>query len=154
MAASKKTNPKSKSSPAPATKAAPARKSVAPAKSAPKKKAADPAPVAVATKVATDRLVAIAVKAVVNPPASTSTLVTARIDVGFGNTLFIRGEGPGLSWEKGRPMNCVADDLWQIDVPASPRPCAVKFLVNDAIWSSGSDFVFASGESVTFAPEF
>jgi hypothetical protein len=29
------------------------------------------------------------------------TTIEAKIDVGFGNNLFVRGEGPGLSWEKG-----------------------------------------------------
>src|SRR4030095_613806 len=44
------------------------------------------------------------------PPPSVSvpvTILEAKIDVGYGNTLFIRGEGPGLSWAQGTPMTCM-----------------------------------------------
>lgn len=37
------------------------------------------------------------------PSSVVTTKIVALIDVGFGNTLYIRGEGPGLSWEKGIP---------------------------------------------------
>ena len=43
-------------------------------------------------------------------PKVVVTTITALVDVGFGNTLYLRGEGPGLSWEKGVPMKCVTDD--------------------------------------------
>src|SRR5579872_5239985 len=33
--------------------------------------------------------------------------IEAKIDVGFGNTLYLRGEGPGLSWTQGVPLTCV-----------------------------------------------
>src|SRR5690606_12500637 len=34
------------------------------------------------------------------------TVIVAKIDVGFGNALYLRGDGPGLSWSKGVPMDC------------------------------------------------
>lgn len=103
-----------------------------------------PAPAPVAT---TPTIKAIATKPVV-------TTLTARIDIGFGNTLFVRGEGPGLSWDKGVAMNCLASDLWQLTLAEASRPYVFKFLVNDLSWSTGEDHTLASGQSVTLTPEF
>ena len=82
------------------------------------------------------------------------TTITARVDVGFGNALFIRGEGAGLSWETGVPMECAEADLWCMVLPESVRGHIFKLLVNDLTWSAGPDFTLASGESVTLTPEF
>jgi PTS HPr component phosphorylation site len=40
------------------------------------------------------------------------TIIEAKMDVGFGNALFIRGQGAGLSWDKGQPMNCADGTTW------------------------------------------
>ena len=82
------------------------------------------------------------------------TTITAIIDVDFGNTLHVRGEGPGLSWDQGLLMTCVADDRWQITLGKSARPFILKFLVNDLTWSVGPDFTISAGGSVTVTPEF
>jgi hypothetical protein len=82
------------------------------------------------------------------------TTISARIDVGFGNALFVRGEGPGLSWETGLAMECVQDDLWRVVLDESVRAYTFKFLINDTTWSAGPDFTAACGTSVTVTPEF
>jgi hypothetical protein len=41
------------------------------------------------------------------PAAEEFTVVEARIDVGLGNALFIRGQGDGLNWDQGQPLACV-----------------------------------------------
>ena len=74
--------------------------------------------------------------------------------VGFGNAIYRRGEGPGLSWDKGILMTCVQPDLWQIVLAESARAYTFKFLVNDLTWSAGPDFSAACGTSVTLVPEF
>lgn len=83
-----------------------------------------------------------------------TTKITAQIDIGFGNALYIRGEGPGLSWDKGTLMNCVADDQWQIVLDESTRPIVFKFLVNDLSWSTGEDYSVDPGTSVSLHPAF
>jgi len=89
------------------------------------------------------------------PAASTSsTKITANIDVGFGNTLYIRGEGPGLSWDRGLAMDCVADDEWTITISDATVPIVFKFVMNDATWSAGNDFVVEPGGSITITPTF
>jgi hypothetical protein len=91
----------------------------------------------------------------VKPAAkSASTVVTALIDIGFGNTLYIRGEGPGLSWDAGLALDCLADDKWSITIPASGKPVVYKLLINDLTWSTGADFVTESGQKVTLTPTF
>ena len=87
-------------------------------------------------------------------PKSVVTTLSAHLDVGFGNTLYVRGEGPGLSWEKGLLMECVADDRWTLVLGESARPFVFKFLINDEVWSTGEDYKTPSGTSVVFTPVF
>jgi hypothetical protein len=154
MTAIKKTTSKAaKSSPAPATKTAkPAAKKAAATPAAAPAPAPKPATVTPGA-VAVAALSAVATpKAVAAKPMTTS--VTACIDIGFGNVLYVRGEGPGLSWDKGIPMECLATDQWQISLGESARPYLLKFLVNDLTWSTGPDYTVPSGVSLTLAPQF
>jgi len=129
-------------------------------KAEPKAKApAAPAPVPAAPVVApaAKAAAAPAAKAAAAPaakPVRKPTVIAARINIGFGNTLFVRGEGPGLSWDRGLAMDCLADDLWSVSLPGSGNGVVFKFLVNDLSWSAGSDFVVASGDSVELTPSF
>lgn len=139
----KKTNKKAIKSPAPATKSA---------KPAPKKKAAPPARTRASASPA--KKPAPSPKVKLAATNAVATVITAIIDVGFGNTLHVRGEGPGLSWDQGLLMTCVADDRWQITLGESARPFILKFLVNDLTWSAGPDLTIAAGGSVIVTPEF
>ncbi|MBM3853405.1 MAG: hypothetical protein FJ399_09640 [Verrucomicrobia bacterium] len=154
MSASKKTTTKTAKSPAPATKPASTK---APAR----KKAPDPAPARTATVAPPSAtpppaIVPAAPAAAVAPVKARPvvTIIAAQVDVGFGNALHLRGEGPGLSWDQGVPMECVAADLWQISLGESARGFTFKFLVNDLTWCVGPDYTLASGASVTLTPEF
>lgn len=82
------------------------------------------------------------------------TTITAQIDIGFGNTLYIRGDGPGLSWEKGVVMDCVIDDKWSISLSGVGAPVVFKFLVNDLTWSAGDDYVVNPGSELAVVPTF
>ncbi len=92
-------------------------------------------------------------KAVVStePPA---TIIFAKIDIGFGNHLYIRGEAPGMSWDDGIAMDCVGAGLWTISVKNATAPVVFKLLVNDLSWSTGPDFVAQPGQSLTLEPSF
>jgi hypothetical protein len=85
------------------------------------------------------------------PPA---TFISAKIDIGFGNHLYIRGTGPGLSWDHGLAMDCVGAGLWTSTVKNATSPVTFKVLVNDLSWSTGNDFVVEPGQSVTVVPAF
>lgn len=130
---------KTEKTPAPATKLtapAPARKSTV----APKIKKSHATPAASTVPVA--------------KPKATGVTVTAKIDVGFGNTLFIRGSGAGLSWDKGTPLVCVAENAWSIVLAGAVSPFAFKFVLNDVQWSAGKDYLAGPGDTVTVTPAF
>ena len=82
------------------------------------------------------------------------TTITARIDIGFGNALYLRGQGADLSWDRGTLMNCVADNCWSLELSESGRPLIFKFLVNDLSWSAGQDYTVASGDTLATTPTF
>jgi hypothetical protein len=133
--------------------AAPAAK--AKAKATAKKPVAQPAPIAEAPVVvapAPDAPAAPAIKAP-SPEVLASTTISAQIDIGFGNQLFVRGEGGGLSWDKGIAMDNVSADRWQLVLSGS-SPVIFKFLLNDLSWSLGDDYTAAPGSTVAFAPLF
>lgn len=151
MSASNKTTSKTARLPAPATKSA-ASKTVAKKKAtAATVQATTPTPVAMLAP-SPAPAAAPAVKPVASKPVLTT--ITARVDVGFGNALFLRGEGAGLSWEQGIAMDCVANDLWRVVLAESARSHTFKLLINDVTWSTGPDFSAACGTSVMLTPEF
>ncbi|MBA3850356.1 MAG: hypothetical protein C0502_10245 [Opitutus sp.] len=83
-----------------------------------------------------------------------ATFISARVDVGFGNHLYVRGEGPGLSWDHGVAMDCIASDAWAHTLKGATSPVIFKVLVNDEKWSTGNDYVVEPGQSVTITPTF
>jgi len=87
-------------------------------------------------------------------PKAVVTTISAQVNVGFGNMLYIRGVGPGLSWEKGVPMTCMADELWSTSLADAAGPVVCKFLINDLIWCAGDDFVVTPGIKAVLTPIF
>ncbi|MFO1489109.1 MAG: hypothetical protein U1F65_11600 [Verrucomicrobiota bacterium] len=85
--------------------------------------------------------------------ASRSATIEAKIDVGFGNTLYLRGEGKGLNWNQGIPLTNVDECTWQWSGEADEK-LKVKLLINDAVWQKGEDLIVAPGEKVRIAPAF
>lgn len=79
--------------------------------------------------------------------------IEAKIDVGFGNQLFVRGEGAGLSWERGTPLKCVGGNSWQW-ATESGSPLKCKLLLNDAVWMAGEDLVVPPGKRLEITPAF
>jgi hypothetical protein len=67
----------------------------------------------------------------VSADGATRLLVTAYI--GIGNRLFVRGEGPGLSWEKGVPLQFVSIGKWRWETPDATGPIRFKLYKNDEL---------------------
>ena len=86
--------------------------------------------------------------------APAATYLSAKVDIGFGNHLYLRGEGPGLSWDKGLPMDCSSNLMWTTTITGATAPVVFKVLVNDLTWSTGKDYVVEPGQSVTVTPTF
>jgi hypothetical protein len=72
-----------------------------------------------------------AVERVISSDGATRLIATAYI--GIGNRLFIRGEGPGLSWEKGVPLQFVSIGKWRWETVDAVAPIAFKLLKNDEV---------------------
>lgn len=118
--------------------------------------------VAAVTPVATKSPAApVAAKTLVKAASAKTPIVTAvapivieaKIDVGFGNKLFARGQGAGLSWDHGIPLECVDSQTWRLTVPAKDK-LQFKLLLNDSVWSQGEDVVAAPGKKVEVVPAF
>lgn len=87
-------------------------------------------------------------------PETTLTRVAARIDIGMGNTLYIRGQGDGLSWERGQPMKCLGATTWVWSTASAGARLVFKVLLNDREWSLGENISIEAGQSVEVTPQF
>jgi hypothetical protein len=83
-----------------------------------------------------------------------ATRVEARIDVGYGNGLFIRGQGNGLTWDKGVPLECVDSSSWVWTTDKAEGRIRFKLLLNDRIWSAGHDLSVEAGKRIEVFPAF
>lgn len=86
--------------------------------------------------------------------ASGGITVEAVVDVGFGNQVFIRGVGAGLSWDKGIPLECRHPSTWIWSSPEIADKVVFKLLLNDTVWSLGEDHVAEAGKPVRVTPLF
>jgi hypothetical protein len=79
--------------------------------------------------------------------------IEAKIDVGFGNKLYLRGEGLGLSWSQGIPLTCVDGKTWKW-TGETKEQLKFKLLLNDQVWSQGENLVAAPGQKLEISPAF
>ena len=132
-------------------KKAPAKK--APAKKAPAKKAAAPKKVALAKKAPTPKKAATPVKKAPAKQTTAQNRIIARVDVGFGNVLYVRGEGAGLSWEKGTALANVTPYEWALSCSTKGK-VIFKFLINDELWAEGENITLPAGRESISSPTF
>jgi len=131
------------------------------AKKAPAKKVAvKKAPVKkVATKAAPAKKIAVAApkkaptKKAVAKKVEQTTLI-ARVDVGFGNSLYVRGSGAGLSWSKGTLLDNVSPYEWSFKSTKAKGEVEFKFVLNDEIWAEGENITLAAGGTSISSPIF
>jgi hypothetical protein len=81
------------------------------------------------------------------------TVIDVKADVGYGNAIFVRGQGAGLSWEKGVPLECVDSSTWRWSGEAKDS-LTFKLLINDQVWATGNDLTVAPGEKLEVTPAF
>ena len=87
-------------------------------------------------------------------PFETLTEVKAKLDVGWGNTLFIRGQGDGLSWDKGTPLLCADSSTWIWSTRRAGSRIVFKLLLNDQLWAAGADTIVQPGQHLEVVPTF
>ena len=66
-----------------------------------------------------------------------ATRLIATSYIGIGNRLFIRGEGPGLSWERGVPLQFVSIGKWRWETPDASAAVRFKLYKNDEVECPG-----------------
>jgi hypothetical protein len=62
---------------------------------------------------------------------ATGTALIVNLMIGIGNKPFVRGTGPGLSRDKGVPMNFLGIGRWQWISPDPEAPATVEVWKND-----------------------
>lgn len=82
------------------------------------------------------------------------TKVIANVLTGIGKKPYIRGEGPGLSWDKGVPMDFVEIGKWQWVCPSAEQSVTCRIYKDDAIPAEGEDLQLQPGEQVEMSPHF
>jgi hypothetical protein len=86
--------------------------------------------------------------------APATTTIVAKCDCGFGNSLFLRGEGAGLSWESGVPMENSGADEWTWSSSEAVGEIEVKVLRNDSEWAVGDNITVPAGTKSVIEPTF
>jgi len=139
-------------------KAATRKTATSTSKKAAKKAVKKAAPKKVATKkVAAKKAVKKAVtKKGAKKKSAAKTTIVAKMDVGFGNRLYLRGEGSGsgLAWEQGVLMECEGDDTWIWESSSVQGAVNFKVLINDEVWSEGENYAIFPGATIVFEPMF
>ncbi len=86
------------------------------------------------------------------PPGSTSLVATAYI--GIGNKLYLRGDGPGLSWEQGVPMQFLAIGKWGWTTTEAAVPVTCRVYRNDDTPMLEENIVIDPGTKAEITPKF
>ncbi|MBL4574740.1 MAG: hypothetical protein JKY51_01400 [Opitutaceae bacterium] len=82
------------------------------------------------------------------------TSITATAYVGIGNKLYLRGEGAGLSWEKGTPLQFLAIGKWGWSTSEANQPISCHLYKNDEEPALDGKVTLHPGEKVELSPRF
>jgi hypothetical protein len=82
------------------------------------------------------------------------TSITATAYVGIGNKLYLRGEGAGLSWEKGTPLQFLAIGKWGWSTSETDQPISCHLYKNDEEPALDGKVTVQPGEKVELSPRF
>lgn len=84
-------------------------------------------------------------KAETSSSADGATRLLATAYIGIGNKLFIRGDGPGLSWDSGVPMQFVSIGKWGWSTHEATGPVTIRLYKNDETPALSGDIVLEPG---------
>ena len=104
---------------------------------------AGPEPTPVAASDVNERTEAPVAESSTSSDGATRLLATAYI--GIGNKLYIRGDGPGLSWDKGVPMQFVSIGKWGWSTHEAVGPIRCKLYKNDEVAALTGEITLESG---------
>ena len=73
---------------------------------------------------------------------------------GSKDQLFLRGEGAGLSWNKGIKLDHVSGNQWIWETWDPVTRAEFKVLINDKVWEEGSNHTLEPGKTVEYTARF
>lgn len=82
------------------------------------------------------------------------TRILVKYDVGFNNSITIRGKGAGLNWDRGLSLKNIKNDewVWETDTPFTTGE--FKVLINDTKYEQGENHTLRCGASIQYTPKF
>ena len=83
-----------------------------------------------------------------------TTTVVANVMIGIGNKPYLRGEGPGLSWDEGVSMNFVEIGKWAWSPPRKNASLTVQVYRNDQDPDKGGKVEVKPGQKLEITPDF
>lgn len=87
-------------------------------------------------------------------PGKNDTALVAHVMIGIGNKPYLRGHGPGLSPDKGVPMEYVDVGRWQWIAPETGSPLAVTLWKNDEVPAEDGRVEVPAGMTLEIRPHF
>ena len=88
------------------------------------------------------------------PSGTGMTSVIANVMIGIGNKPYVRGEGPGLSWDEGVAMNFIEIGKWAWSPPRKNASLTIQIYRNDEDPDKGGKYEIKSGDKFEVTPEF
>lgn len=88
------------------------------------------------------------------PLADGRTTLLVEALIGVTNQLYLRGDAPGLTWDKGIPMELVGIGRWQWHSEEVTAPVNIHVYRNDKIPADGGPITLKPGKSHTLRPVF
>jgi hypothetical protein len=82
------------------------------------------------------------------------TTVIAKVMIGIGNKPYVRGEGPGLSWEEGVPMNFLEIGKWAWSPSRKNASVTIQIYRNDEDPDNTGKHEIKPGEKFELTPDF
>lgn len=91
-----------------------------------------------------------------SPEARNTTKIRVHYNTGLGHTIAIRGDEYPFTWTAGRGARNVATDVWEFELERIPDGVTFEFkaLIDDATWSTGSNYTGTGGDVIDIYPTF
>ena len=83
-----------------------------------------------------------------------TTSVVANVMIGIGNKPYLRGEGPGLNWDEGVPMNFIEIGKWAWSPSRKNASLTVQLYRNDNDPDQSGKIEVKAGEKIEITPNF
>ncbi|HVV72489.1 MAG TPA: hypothetical protein VHI52_13495, partial [Verrucomicrobiae bacterium] len=110
--------------------------------------------VAVPNQTGTSHRTHVPVRNQSRPATDCAAVLEAKLELSPNNSLFIRGEGGGLSWQEGQALRQIDSQTWVWVSHARSERIVFQLLLNDLIWAKGEDRILVPGGRLKLTPDF